>query len=345
MPDGSKPRLSILIPCYNEARFIGPCLDSLLKQNFALEQAEVFIIDGGSNDGTQDIIKSYIARHPYIVLLHNAARAVPQALNLGIENSHGDIIMRLDVHCEFPENYITELLQWQSKLAADNVGAVLETRAANDSERASAIATACSHPFGVGNSHFRIGSGEVKQVDTVPFGCYRRSVFDDIGLFDEELVRNQDDEFNGRLLRNGGSIYLIPDIVATYYPRSNLGALTSMYYQYGLYKPLVAKKLGAPVTARQLVPLGLVLWLLGSALIAVFSLQTAAAVCTVLLVYELTAFGFALLATVRSHSSFVFLLYLLAAFNCLHFAYGWGYLRGLLRILIGRPFGQPAVSR
>ena len=146
-------------------------------------------------------------------------------------------------------------MQLLEQSGADNVGGVCRTLPASDSAMAKAIAVGMSHPLGVGNSHFRIGCRpEDRWVDTVPFGCYRREVFDRIGLFDEELVRNQDDELNLRLIKHGGRILLSPRIVCKYFARDSLAKLWRMYYQYGYFKPLVVRKVGGVMTLRQLLP-------------------------------------------------------------------------------------------
>src|SRR6185312_10490227 len=136
---------------------------------------------------------------------------------------------------------------------------------------AQAIACALSHPFGVGDSRFRIGTREPRWVDQVGFSNYRRTVFDRIGLFDEELVRNQDGEFNSRLRRNGGRVLLVPDVTAYYYARRTVRQVGRMFFQYGFYKPLVARKIGRVMTLRQLAPPALTLGLIGSALLALIA--------------------------------------------------------------------------
>jgi GT2 family glycosyltransferase len=160
----------------------------------------------------------------------------------------------LDAHTEFPQNYFTNLINNAEKLGADNVGGVVKTLPADFTVKANAIAIALSHIFGVGNSHFRVGAKTIKEVDTVPFGCFRRDIFNKIGLFDVDLIRNQDDEFNGRIIKNKGKIFLIPQIVVKYYARDTIEKVFKMFYQYGLFKPLVNKKLGMPTTIRQFLP-------------------------------------------------------------------------------------------
>ena len=229
----NKPLISIIIPCRNEREFIGLCLDSIIGNDYPQELLEVLVVDGISEDGTTPILLDYSKRYPFVRVLKNYNKTTPSALNIGISVARGEIIMRMDAHNVYPLSYISDLVKWLEKSGADNVGGIWVTRPANGAPTAKAIAIGLSHPFGIGNAYFRIGTTEPRWVDTVPFGCYRREVFERIGMFDEELVRNQDDEFNHRLIKNGGRILLVPEIVSDYYARDSLSKLWRMYYQYG----------------------------------------------------------------------------------------------------------------
>jgi glycosyltransferase involved in cell wall biosynthesis len=250
----NKFKISIIIPCRNEEKYISQCIDSLLDNSYPKNLIEIIIIDGMSEDNTREIIKKYIEKYPFIKLINNSKKIVPTALNIGIKKAIGDIIIRIDVHSTYTPNYIKRLVLWSKKSKADNVGGICITKPGAETESAKAIALALSHPFGVGNPYFRIGTKEPKYVDTVPFGCYKREVFDKIGLFDEDLVRNQDDEFNLRLIKNGGKILLVPDIISYYHARDSIYKLWKMYFQYGHFKPLVVKKVGGVLTWRQIIP-------------------------------------------------------------------------------------------
>lgn len=240
--------LSVICPIYNEEKYIAQCIESLLLQDYPQNDLEILFVDGMSTDKTRGIIASYTKKYPFIKMLDNPKKIVPYAMNTGIKASKGEIIIRLDGHVEYPTNYFSALVKNLKELDADNVGALCETLPCGPSSKEQAIAEALSSSFGMGNSYFRIGCNEVRQVDTVPFGCFKREVFDKVGLYDNELIRNQDDELNGRIIKNGGKIYLIPSIVTKYYARDKISKVRKMFYQYGLYKPLVNKKLGAPAT-------------------------------------------------------------------------------------------------
>jgi len=329
------PLVSIIIPCFNEEKYISGILDDILKQDYRKESLEVLVVDGMSSDGTQEIIRQYQKRYPFIRLEVNERQFVPFALNLGIHKSNGEVIAIMGSHAQYPPDYISSLVHALFELNADNVGGVCVATPAETTPRARAIAGALSSPFGMGNAMFRIGSRKRMKVDTVTFGCYRRSVFDKIGLFDEELLRNQDDELNGRLLKNGGVIYLIPEVRIAYYPRATLKGIQRMFYQYGLFKPLVALKLGRPATLRQLVPPLFVLFLMsflaGSFIHpfirAVFLLVTG--------LYILTNFLVTLRICLRDHSV-IQSLYLPWLFLLIHLSYGWGYLVGIVKFIIFR---------
>jgi glycosyltransferase involved in cell wall biosynthesis len=329
----SKPAtVSIVIPCRDEETFIGACLDSIVANDYPKDSLEVLVVDGMSEDGTRAIVHDYAKRQPFIRLLNSPKKITPAGLNIGIANSTGKIIMRMDAHNTYPPNYISGLVGWLEKTQADNVGGVWITVPATQTFMAEAIALALSHPFGVGNAYFRIGVKEPRWVDTVPFGCYRREVFDRIGMFDEELVRNQDDEFNLRLIRRGGRILLAPDIVSYYYPRESLMKLWRMYYQYGYFKPLVAKKVGGILTVRQVIPAVFVLGLLASGTFAPWTAYGGWALCALVFAYVVADLGSSICVGFQRGLRCAFAIPVV--FPVLHLSYGLGFLKGALDFFI-----------
>ncbi len=339
----SKIDVSIIVPCRNETKFIAQFLDSLLANDCPKLSLEIIIADGMSDDGTRDIIQSYISEHPEIILLDNLKKITPTALNLGIMSAKGEVIMRMDVHAKYPSNYINALVSALFETQADNVGTVCVTLPENNTLIAQAIATAMSHPFGVGNSYFRIGVSERRWVDTVPFGCYRREIFERIGLYDEELLRNQDDELNLRLIKHGGKILLLPEIVTYYYARDSIAKLWKMYYQYGYYKPLVALKLGGFYTLRQLVPAALVASLSVLSLLAPW-FSVALALDSLLVTLYLAAILFVSgMLALRSHKISSLVLPLI--FPVIHIAYGCGFLLGFFQQVLGRKFSTGTIGQ
>ena len=322
------PLVSVIVPCRNERDHIDGCIDSILANDHPREHLELIVVDGESDDGTREILAARARAEPALRWLPNPARTTPAALNIGIRASSGRVIVRMDVHCRYPAHYIRTLVAWLDRSGADNVGGACRTLPANDTPAARAVAVALSHPLGVGNALFRVGVSEPRWVDTVPFGCYRREVFERIGLFDEELVRNQDDEFNHRLLGHGGRILIVPDVISDYFARASLGKLALMYYQYGYFKPLVARKLGRVATLRQLAPPAFVLFLVLALLAAPFGRMAAIPLVGVAALYLGVVFAAALRVVLRSGPSL--LAPLVAAFPVMHLAYGAGFLRGSL---------------
>jgi glycosyltransferase involved in cell wall biosynthesis len=331
----AQPFVSVIIPCFNEEKFIGTILENLVAQDYPGDRMEVLVMDGGSTDKTIGIVQKYSTQHPFIRMVHNEQRYVPFALNLGIKSSCGEVIMIMGAHTFYPDNYVSVLVKYLFELNADNVGAFLNTKPGNDSIQALAISKVLSSPFGIGNARYRTGVQEICRVDTVPFGCYKRAVFDKIGFFDEELLRNQDYEFNVRLINSGGSIYLVPFLTISYFTRSSTRQLFRMHYQYGLYNPLVSLKVGRPILSRHLVPLVFLLFLAstgaGSFFFPVFRwlLLTGSALY---LLGDLI-FSARIIQQTKRYKLIFFLPWI---FLFLHLSYGWGYLAGIFRFMLFR---------
>jgi glycosyltransferase involved in cell wall biosynthesis len=320
------PLISIVIPCRNEAGYIEQCLDSILAADYPVGRMQILVADGRSTDGTWQVLERYRQDHPAVVLLDNPSGTTPAGLNAAIRAAAGSIILRMDAHVSYPPGYIRQLVDALQSSGADNVGGVLHTVPAEDTAMARAIALGISHRFGVGNSHFRVGVSEPREVDTVPFGCFRRDVFDRVGLFDEELIRNQDDEFNFRLITRGGRILLLPEVSCRYFARRSLAQLARMYYQYGYFKPLVARKVGRIMTVRQLIPATLVAALIATSLAGLWSSAARDGFLSLLAVYALGV----LLCTgtaIKVHGIRAAAA-LALVFPVLHFSYGAGFLVG-----------------
>lgn len=330
----SAPRVTIILPCRNEARYIGACLDSILEGAYPVGRLEILVVDGNSTDTTPTIVREYAGRHPQVRLLHNPRCIAPTALNIGIRAATGDIIARMDAHVVYPPEYLPRLVQALQEGDADNVGGCILTLPADGTARAQAIAIALSHRFGVGNSHFRIGARAPRFVDTVPFGCFRRELFNRLGMFDEDLVRNQDDEFNCRILNGGGRIRLLPDVVSYYHARGSLRQVARMFYQYGAFKPLVARKVGRIMTLRQLVPAAFVSALLGAGVVGLFWPPAWTLGAGIAALYAAAVLVSAA-RVAHSHGARCAVA-LTAVFPVLHVSYGIGFLRGLRGGLLGR---------
>jgi len=333
------PTVSVIVPCRDEERYIARCLDSIAATDYPRERLEVLVVDGMSEDRTRAIVADYGARYPFIRLLDNPGRIPPTAVNTGIRAARGEILVRVDAHGVYPPNYIPALVAALQQSGADSVGGVLVTLPANDTAIAQGIAIAMSHPFGVGNSYFRVGVREPRWVDTIAFFCCRRETFDRVGLFDETLARDEDSEFNGRLIQAGGRILLVPHVTAQYYARDSLWQLARMYHQYGYSKPLVARKLGRVTTVRQLVPAGFVS-ALAAATLALPWVPGAAALLVAAVVPYLVAVAACAIGAGLRRGGLRTVAALGLAFPIVHFSYGLGFLQSALKSLLGS--GRPA---
>ena len=264
------PFVSVIVPCRNEEKFIGRCLDSIIANDFPKDGLEVLVIDGMSEDGTRKIVEEYVQKYPSIRFLNNLKKNTPCALNIGIKNAKGELILWMSAHNHYENNYISRCVESLNKYGADNVGGIMKTLPQEDNFTGQTIAASLSHRFGVWNSYFRIHTNEPKWVDTVFGGCYRKEVFDRVGLFNENLVRGQDMEFNLRLKKAGGKTLLVPNIVSYYYARSDIKSFWKHNWTNGvwailpfLYSPIM------PVSWRHLVPLIFVTSLLGTAAVRI----------------------------------------------------------------------------
>jgi glycosyltransferase involved in cell wall biosynthesis len=259
-------------------------------------------------------------------------------MNNGIRSAKGDIIIRLDAHAEYPSNYFSVLVKKLNELdRAENVGGVCITLPCNNTTIATAIAECLSNKFGMGNSYFRVGAKEVMSVDTVPFGCFRKSLFDKIGLYDTDMIRNQDDELNGRIIKNGGKIYLLPDVEIKYFARDKISKVRKMFYQYGLYKPLGNKKLGAPATIRQFFPLLFVTGLIAGLILSLLFPILWPLYLGVIVLHILIGIVEGIKSALKTKTIGCVLLMPYIFVN-MHICYGFGYLRGIYKIAFNRSF-------
>lgn len=323
--------LSVICPIYNEERYIVQCIESILAQDYPKENLEVLFVDGMSGDKTREMVKGYAEKYPFIHLLDNPERIVPYAMNRGIKAAKGDIIMRLDAHASYTRNYFSALVNALNTLGADNVGAVCRTDVLNKTPKSLAIKEVLSNKFGVGNSAFRVGVDKVMEVDTVPFGCWRREVFDKYGLYDVRLVRNQDIELNKRILRGGGRIYIIPDTYCTYLARETFRGLAKNNYGNGKWNILTVfyTKQFDSLSLRHFIPLFFVLSLLLPLFLSLIYMPISllAVISVVLYLGMITAISLKL--ALRKHLN---IFYLLCAYGVLHLSYGCGSFMGMCKL-------------
>lgn len=333
--------VSVIVPCRNEAGHIEALLRGILAQERPPDGRgfEVLVADGMSDDGTRERVQALAVADPRVRLIDNPGRIASTGLNAAIRAARGAIIIRMDAHTEYAPDYLRQCVAVLEQTGAANVGGPARTRAEGYVQRA--VAAAYHSPFAVGGARFHAPDFE-GELDTVVYGCWRKATLVQLGLFDEELVRNQDDELNLRLTRAGGRIWQSPRIRSWYRPRSSLGALFRQYLQYGYWKVRVIQKHRRPASPRHLVPVLFVLggglgWLPGllhgvlwvpyvgtlvlyALLSAVFSVRAAAAA------------GWDLLAILPV----VFLVY--------HTSYGLGFALGILDFVVLRRGARPAMA-
>lgn len=323
-----------------ERRFISQFLDSVLSQDYPKDSLEVIIADGNSTDGTREVILRCIDKTKFIKLIDNPLKNQTIALNKACRISRGEIIVRLDVHANYPVDYISSLVSAQQRLHAWNVGCPWVTMPSDNTAESFVIASVLSSPFGVGNALYRIGTKKEKLVDTVPFGCFPKDVLVKLDYYNEQFLKNEDDELNARIVKAGGTIYLLQYPVVTYFARETNLKLFKMLFQYGYYKPFVNYSVGSIISLRQLFPPAFVVYccIIPSLLlfdilypIIIFFLIPFIIYLLLLLIFSFkTAFGL----NHKFKKTAVFFLAIIS-FAGMHFSYGFGYIRGFINLLLG----------
>jgi len=321
-----KPFISVICPIRNEARHFAECLQSITSQDYDPARFEVLVVDGMSDDQTRAIVEDFQKRDNRIKLLDNPGRIVPSAMNIGIRQARGKVIIRVDGHAVIAGQYLSRCIQFLEKTGADCVGGAISS--VNHTFIGKAIAAAMSSPFGVGNSAFRTSQAE-GYVDTLAFGAYRAEVFKKIGLFDEELVRCQDDELNYRLRKFGGKIYLTPEIRSKYYPRTNLKKLVRQFAQYGYWKVRVLQKHPLMMQLRQFVPPLFVLAQMAAIVAAIFWPPAWIVLALILGSYVLAVVLATVAISIKRDVRYFAVLPII--FPILHYCYGGGFLTGLIK--------------
>jgi glycosyltransferase involved in cell wall biosynthesis len=321
-------KVSVVIPCRNEKKYIAACVNSVLVSDCYNGDIEVLVCDGMSDDGTIDIVRDLERTDKRVRLIANEKRSTPFALNLGAKNAKGEVVIILGAHSEVDRNYLRvcyDALAEERELGC--VGGLLEN--VFEDETSEAVAKAMSSPFGVGTAHFRTGAKD-GYVDTVAFGAYKREVFEKAGYFDEELVRNQDDEFNYRVVKAGFRIKLISSIKARYFVRASFRKLFRQYFQYGYWKVFVNRKHGAVTSIRQLIPPLFVLFLALGWIPSLFWFPLMFLYAAGLGIYLLAS----VISAMKGAKNFSSFFKTLLSFYILHLSYGAGYIEGIFRFIV-----------
>jgi succinoglycan biosynthesis protein ExoA len=326
------PLVSVIMPVRNEAHYIARSLGAVLAQDYPADRMEVMVVDGMSTDDTREIVESMRAGSPRVQLIDNTRRIAPTALNAAIARARGEILVRVDGHCEIERDYVRRCVEHLRNDRVDGVGGPLQT--IGESFVAGCVAVAMSSTFGVGDSAFRTVSNKTMLVDTIAFPAYTRNIIERVGPFDEELARNQDDDYNYRLRKIGARVLLAADVRSRYYSRSSIHSLWRQYFQYGYWKVRVMQKHPRQMRPRQFVP---------PLFVAALLLSLAAAPLSFILgswfawPFVLAAGSYALANLAASISITVKRRdwrlpgLLPIAFGVLHVSYGLGFLVGLIK--------------
>ncbi len=325
----SVPLVSVIVAMRNEEAYIRKCLDSLAEQDYPADRLEVLVIDGRSTDGSRQIVSETGHRLLNLHLLDNEKRISPAAFNIGIKSAQGQVVTIISAHSYLAADYVSRCVEYLARTGADCVGGPIKT--IGEHPTAKAIALAMSSPFGVGDAVFRYSQKE-RYVDTLAYGAYRRDVFERVGLFDEGMAGSEDDEFNYRLRRHGGKLFLTPAIRSFYYGRTSLRDLWTQYFRYGFGKVRVIQKHPTLAKVRHLIPAVFVASLVTTTALSLFNSLFALLLALILSSYVLVSL--ALSARIASREGWKYLPFLPAAFACLHFAYGTGLLLGVAQFLL-----------
>lgn len=325
--------ISVVMPVYNEEKYIQNCIDSLLLQDYPKACMEWIFVDGCSSDSTQNLISEYIEKYPGLIkLFSNPNKTVPYAMNIGIKEARGDYIIRLDAHADYNTDYISKCVYYLDTTDADNVGGIAVTK--SKGFVGNCIAKMLSSKFGVGNSQFRTNGGS-GFVDTVPFGAFRKEVFEKWGGYDERLTRNQDNEMNYRIRKNGGKIYLSDDIRFSYYCRDSVKGIADMAVKNGMWNVITMKLCPGSMGLRHFVPLAFLLSLIFLPLLSIIIRPLKYLFgCEVILYLALDLY----FASNQSKNVKT-VLFLMVLFPLFHITYGFGSMKGLAKLLLTKDFG------
>jgi succinoglycan biosynthesis protein ExoA len=327
--------VSVIIPCYNERDTIGLLLQAIEAQTYPLDRMEVVIADGMSEDGTRDVVTTYAQTHPKlsIRLVDNPDRIIPAALNRAIDAAQGDVIVRLDAHSIPRPDYVERCVEIMAETGAANVGGCWEIQPSDKRWISKSIAVAAANWLGAGDARYRI-SGQPGEVDTVPFGAYRREWIQRVGPFDETLLTNEDYEFNVRLRKAGGIIWFDPSIRSIYFSRAGLISLARQYWRYGYWKARMLRRYPGSLRLRQALPFLFVLTLLVF-IIAVPFISLAGLLLSIQLTLYVGITGVAGLLEAFRRQDLALLIGFPLAIWTMHIAWGTAFLWSTISGLLG----------
>jgi len=322
--------VSVIVPCYNEQATICQLLDAIYGQTYPLDEIEVVIADGLSTDHTRTEINDFQLSHPQleIRIIDNIHRVIPSGLNRAIEAAKGKYILRLDAHSIPNLDYIRNCVKGLEEDSGDNIGGIWKIRPGAPTWIAKAIAIVASHPLGAGDARYRIG-GEAQEVDTVPFGAFRKELFNRIGMFDETLLTNEDYEFNVRIKQSGGRVWMDPSIYSIYFARSTLRDLSKQYWRYGYWKAQMLRKHPKTLRWRQILPPMFVLALLGLGFLSLGWNLARLLLAIIVILYAIVIFSIGIQMSLK-HKRVSLAIGVPLATAIIHLSWGVAFLWGLL---------------
>ncbi len=323
-------KVSVIVPCYNEQATIGQLLEAIYNQTYPKNELEVVVADGLSTDNTRKVVKDYQGMHPdlQIRLIDNLRRVIPSGLNRAIEAAKGTYIVRMDAHSIPNCDYIQKCVEGLEANLGENIGGTWEIHPGSASWIAKSIALAASHPIGAGDARYRIG-GAAQEVETVPFGAFHRDLIRKIGMFDEDLLSNEDYEFNTRIRQSGGRVWLDPSISSVYYARPTLGELAKQYWRYGYWKAQMLRKHPKTLRWRQTLPPLFVLALISLGILSLVWILARWLLAFIVILYVIIVFGIGILMSLK-YSSISLMIGVPLATATIHFSWGTAFLWGLI---------------
>jgi glycosyltransferase involved in cell wall biosynthesis len=330
------PQVSIIIPCYNERSTICLLLDAIYAQTFPRQEMEVVIADGMSDDGTRDEIVTWQVENPELTVrvVDNLRRAIPSGVNRAIEAAQGEFVVRLDAHSMPNPDYVERSVKALQEERGDNIGGAWRIQPGGAGWVAESIAMAAAHPLGVGGAQYRVG-GQPQAVDTVPFGAFRRELFDHIGFYDETLLSNEDYEYNARIRKAGGVVWFDPNIQSIYFSRATIKDLARQYWRYGYWKVHMLRRYPETIRWRQGLPPLLVLSFLGMGLLSIWFSWARWLWFSETIVYSL-ALVLAGMQLAFRHQNFHVLIGVPVAIFTMHFAWGMAFIWSFVKIILAR---------
>jgi glycosyltransferase involved in cell wall biosynthesis len=327
------PFITIVIPCRNEEKHISKCLDSILANDYPRDRMEILILDGMSEDRTREILAAYARQFPCIRLVDNPQKHIPVAMNIGIREARGERILKMDAHSTYGQAYISRCVYYQDVYRAENVGGACTMTPGSNTAMAKAIVLGLGHRFGSGNAYVKIGVEKPAWSDTAAFGCFKKDLFDRIGMFDEHLLSSSDLDLNQRIRAAGGGILIVPDAIIRYSADADLGSFWRHVFADGVWVSYALKFGKKAWSWRHWVPAIFVLSVLASFSLAPLSHAFLWLGLGLAGFYAVTSLAVSLHIAVREHN-LCFAILLPVVFAVRHIVHGAGTLFGSILVVL-----------